>query len=71
MFWYGKEVPASPYLTTTAKSIANETSDVFCSDEVKKYKKELDKAEQQINSLNEKLKQVRTLDNSLASTSRN
>lgn len=58
MFVYGDHIPASSEITYSefVKS-DNQIEPVFCSEEVEKYKKELDRAQERIKSLNLLLRQ--------------
>ena len=60
MFVYGDHIPASPELTYTKLTNTDSPKEkAFCSDEIKKYKKELDQAEEKIQALNSLLKKSR------------
>ena len=58
MFIYGDRIPASPNLVKSDASVSRNPEDSFCSEEAKKYKKELDTAKREISTLNYLLKQA-------------
>lgn len=69
MFIFGGNIPASPELTYSKNTVVQKKQQTFCSEEVKKYKKELDQAKVQIESLNSLLKQSMIEDVTLTSYS--
>ena len=69
MFIFGDHIPPSSELTYAKNTGINKTEQIFCSEEVEKYKKELDQAKAQIESLNSLLKQSKVQNTSLTTYS--
>lgn len=71
MFVYGDRIATSPSMVYSENKILEIPKDTFCSEEVERYRKELDKAQEQIESLNTRLRQGGKMNKPLTSLSSN